>query len=523
MVWTACRHTTYAAARRQMKAAPTPDPDVANDFIKHSMNIINKEVGDDLKHFSYSVTDWYNHLNTRKQKALEHVIQYYHGDSMPDMTPEEQARLLNFHYSGILKEELQPTDGKPRLVCSIPQRTKFIMGPITWHLEEIFSDKLRGYCGGKNLDQMSDMINDYLALGFTKVVEGDGSAFDNTQDVSLKAIDRKIYQQLYHSIYHVPLSDFEHVSQALYKTMDIEYIDPKTKKKKLMLSYDILGTVFSGDCDTTLMNTTRMALYNRYVNDKAGLVFGKDYICFAKGDDFTVMYKPYVKDEFIRQAYYRYFLTASESPDIADTRIFGIGQILKFLTFGDASTISFCSLKAWFKNVREDAIYLTRDPFKLLSLGLYSRKLKGQNNEYAYHYYVQQAISLEKSYKGIRFFELMAGMYRAYAQYIATKFPLDPRRLARIAKHSTGTIQQPSDTTLTAILSQLEAQQQFIAHRRDQYKIGDSYWETMQQIERIHVTTLTEEEADYVSQQMETTTLLVEYVKAILGEGPNKN
>jgi hypothetical protein len=127
---------------------------------------------------------------------------------------------------------------------------------------------------------MTDMVNEYRKLGFTQVYEGDGSAFDNTQDVSLKQLDRNIYQMIESSIYHVPKKEFHKISQALYKTMDIEYIE-KGKKKPLM-SYKILGTVFSGDCDTTLMNTTRMAMYNRYVNDKAGLVFGKDYVCFSK-------------------------------------------------------------------------------------------------------------------------------------------------------------------------------------------------------------------------------------------------
>lgn len=522
LVWTACRHTTYAAAKRQMKAAPTPDPAVADDFLLHSQKIIEKELGDDLTHFGYSVTDWYNHLSTKKQKALQPALDYYSGKTY-NIKPRDLENLQNKHYTGILKEELQPTDGKPRMVCAIPQSTKYIMGPITWQLEETFAQKLQGYCGGQNLDQMADHINTYLAQGFTKVVEGDGSAFDNTQDVSLKAVDRYIYSRIRNAVYHVPKEDFDEVAQALQKTMDIDYIDGK--KKKHMLTYTILGTVFSGDCDTTLMNTTRMALYNRYVNDKAGLVFGKDYVCFAKGDDFTVMYKPYVTNEFITKAYYRYFLPANPDPTKPDTRIYGLGQVLKMLEFGDASILKFCSLRAWFTDPSETQIYLTRDPQKFLTLTKFSRKAKKKGVEYVHDYLLAQAQALETNYPRLAYFSTMAEVYKKQACYLKKKFPFittNYKLKNQIVTILDQVINSTEDMNSIAF-DEIEAlYQENVHHRQQQIKIMDNYWDTMRALEKAHQKTITADQADYISQQL-LAEFMKEYLKSMIPSGAHKN
>jgi len=517
MVWTACRHTTFAAAKRQMKAAPTPEPTVADDFVQHSMNIIKTEIGDELKNFKYSVKDWYNHLNMKKKKELKPVMDYYNRDKTYHLQPKIIKNILNKHYTGILKEELQPTDGKPRMVCSIPQSTKYIMGPITWQMEEIFQDKLQGYCGGQNLEEMAEKINHYLAEGFTKVVEGDGSAFDNTQDVSLKELDRQIYQIITPNVYHVPKEDFVEVSQALYKTMDIEYIDKQTKKKKNLLTYTILGTVFSGDCDTTLMNTTRMAMYNRYVNDKAGLVFGKDYICFAKGDDFTVMYKPYVTDEFITRAYYKYFLKANPDTTKPDTRIYGLGQVLKMLEFGDASTLSFCSLRAFFTDPTETKIYLTRDPKKFINLSKYSRKAKNKTLEYVYDYLIAQAEALEANYPKITYFLYMANLYRKQAQYLKNKFNLKQsgHYKQQLYKLILKEMNQPLDEDEMFFDKLEQIYKDTVTHRKQQFKILTNYWDTMKLIEKRQTTQLTQQQADYINLQINAE-FMIEYLKSML-------
>lgn len=523
MVWTACRHTTLAAAKRQMKGAPTPEPAVADDFVQHSLKIINNEIGEELKHFGYSVVDWYNHLNYKKQYALRHVLDYYNGD-ITNIPKKELKNIQNMHYTGILKEELQPQDGKPRMVCSIPQRTKYIMGPITWALEEIAAEKLNGYCGGKNLDEMAEHINHYLQQGFTKIIEGDGSAFDNTQDVSLKQLDREIYKIIAPSVYHVPKIDFLKVSQALYKTMDIEYIDGQ--KKKPLLRYKILGTVFSGDTDTTLMNTIRMAMYNRYVNDKAGLVFGKDYVCFAKGDDFTVMYKPYITDQQIHALYYKYFIRPNDDVSNPSTIQYGLGQILKFIEIGDASIIKFCSLNAWFVNPQEDKIYLTRDAKKFFSLSKYSRKTKAKALLYKIKYLDDIALSLETSYPQITYFTTIAQYHRKLAMALRKVNSITPKQYELYIKHqNTIANKQPQTQSLHKYhktFKQLEEENsEYVKHRHIIYKIKEDYWSTMTQIEKTHTKLLTQQEADYVNKLM-TITISTEYLKSMYDVGPKQ-
>lgn len=51
MAYNSCKHTIYAAAKRQMKAAPTPDPAIADDFLQYAKEKIDEEVGEDLTHF----------------------------------------------------------------------------------------------------------------------------------------------------------------------------------------------------------------------------------------------------------------------------------------------------------------------------------------------------------------------------------------------------------------------------------------------------------------------------------------
>jgi len=521
MVWTACRHTTLAAAKRQMKAAPTPEPEIADDFVKYATHLVEKEVGEKLKHFKYSVKDWMDHLSTTKQRALRHVINYYKGD-ITNIPKKELHNILNLHYTGILKEERQPLDGKPRMVCSIPQRTKYVMGPVTWALEEIFQDGLKGYCGGKNLSEMTDMVNEYRKLGFTQVYEGDGSAFDNTQDVSLKQLDRNIYQMIESSIYHVPKKEFHKISQALYKTMDIEYIE-KGKKKPLM-SYKILGTVFSGDCDTTLMNTTRMAMYNRYVNDKAGLVFGKDYVCFSKGDDFTLMYKPYVTKDFINRAYYRYFLKSVPDPKDQKASTYGIGQVLKFLEGGDLSIIKFCSLRAWFLDDTETSIFLTRDISKFLTLAKYSVRTKSYNFAQKVIYLRDIAYSLRINYKGIKFFENLANHYDTLADRIKQDAKITDKEIRKLRIRQKVGMKLNENSYDQQFISQLEKENmEDVGHRKYQYKMAAnmSYWDFMKTIEKKHTMVLTQKQADYVSRQIELE-IGEEIIKSMYDVGPNK-
>lgn len=518
MGYASCKHTIFAAAKRQMKAAPTPDPAVADDFVEYAKRIIDEDMGEDLTHFGYSYQQWYNHLTLGKQRDMDIVSKVYNG-KQNTLTPEEMKKFNQKVYEGICKVEIQTTNGKPRMVCAIPIETKYVTGPICWKLEEIAAHKFRGYCGGKNLKEMSKMINDYIDAGFTKVVEGDGSAFDNTQDITLKRVDHYIYDRVYPAVYHCPKERFKQITHQLYKIMDVNYTDPNTRKKRTALQYKILGSVFSGDCDTTLCNTLRMALYNRYVNDKAGLVFGQDYIVFSKGDDFTVMYKPYVSNEFITQAYYKYFLPASDSPDKADSRVYGLGQVLKMLEFGGPEIIKFCSLRAWY--IDSEHIVLTRDPKKFYDLAKYSRKIKTLTGYKRAAYLLQLAIALEADYKNIKIFDSMADAYRRAADQVIRQNHLDPNapKLKRCVKEAANFFEslerkamseeEPVEDDLFQLINDVQ-----YVHKP--IKITGSYWDTMKKLERTAFYHLTPEQYALINQQIEAE-YSVEELKSIMG------
>lgn len=503
MCYDNCRHTIIAAAKRQLKAAPTPDPKIAADFIEYAKRRIEKEIGTDLTHFGYSYADWYNHLTHSKQLAIDRVVDILTTNT-PDITFQERTKTMANVYEGICKIELQKQDGKPRMVCSIPQLTKFTLGPITWQLEELCAHKLSGYCGGMNLTEMSDKINAYIDQGFTKVVEGDGSAFDNTQDVTLKEIDRYLYRRVRHSVYHVDRDLYDELTQAYYKTMDIKTKNIKNKLETL-LQYSILGTVFSGDCDTTLCNTIRMAYYNIYANEKSGLKYGQDFVVFSKGDDFSVLYKPYVSDTFIRAIYDTYFLKASPSPDIVDSREYGLGQVCKFLDIGQPDSFKFCSLRSWYI---DDAghVTLTRDPAKMAELSRYSRKTLRFTVTQRVQYFIDQATALFASYKGITYFDTMAGIYLQQARRIYDT--CSPKQQAHILHVLNSKLTTKPDsrihTDANDPIHNIDELFLDIAHRVKQNKIIGNYWDTMKRIEAVNVRQYTHEQLTVINSQINT-------------------
>lgn len=411
------KQTLFAAAKRQIKTAPTPSSKISEKFVEYTKQKIEEDIGEYLNTFGYNEAQWYSHLPASKQKAIDPIRMYFRDKPMFDatFTQKEKEKLLSEDYEAIVKAELQPTDGKPRMVCSIPQRTKYVMGPITWQLEEICAKHLRGYCGGKNLTQMAQDINAYYKEGFTKVVEGDGSAFDNSQDVTLKAVDRYLYSRIMDKVYHVPKKEFFHQSQKYYKTMNVKYTCDN--KKITYLTYKVLGTVFSGDADTTLANTIRMAMYNRFANDSEGLRYGIDYVCFSKGDDFSVLYQQYISDDLIKSIYNKYFLPKPDAKyEILDTRQYALGQICKFLDIGGPDSLKFCSLRAWYINPYSDDITLTRNPGKLFNLSMYAVKTKNYSPHMRVLYHLSQAMAYESSYNGIEIFDIMrlAHIHEAY-------------------------------------------------------------------------------------------------------------
>jgi hypothetical protein len=496
MGYSTCKKTIFAAAKRQMKSAPLPDPIVIKEFVQFGKRVIDKELGYHLRNFGYSYNMWYNHLTKKKQEDMDKVEQWINNE-YSELNGRIDYKMLC--YEGICKVEIQDEDGKPRMVCSIPPLIKYVMGPVCWHLEDLFARKLKGYCGGKNLTEIQNEINKHIANGFSKIVEGDGSGFDNSQDVTCKELDRYIYRLIEDKVYHVPKPLFRMISQAIYKTMNIVTMDHNTKKKQTLMRYTVLGTVFSGDCDTTLMNTMRMAMYNRFVQYKMGWIYDQDYILFSKGDDYSVMYRTNIVDEQIRLAYEKYFLSKFKpkpgEPEY-DNRTYGIGQINKFLEIGDPTTFKFCSLRSWYYDT--DKIMLTRNPAKLYNLSLYARKTKMYNLPTLAVYAQQQAQSLNASYKGIDVFDVAAWHWNKLYEVLREKYPVQVARLEK------------QQMMLDNIRKTLELENEGmrimyeIKPRSNGVKLKENktYWESMKEYYTVQTQVFNEEELRKINAQI---------------------
>lgn len=497
IIYNPCKRTLFAAAKRQVKSAPVPDLDVLNDFLGFAKQTIDIYLKDELINFGYSYNQWYNHLTYSKQKRMDAIHEFIHGsDPLKEhFVSVDKTNPKMFHYEAICKMEIQGTDGKPRMVCSIPDIIKYVMGPVCWKLEEIFAHKVPTYCGGKNLGEMEKQINDLIDQGFCIVAEGDGSSFDNSQDVLLKSIDRHIYNMIADRVHHVPRELFLYVANAFYKVMDIVQVEGKSKTN--LMTYAVLGTVFSGDCDTTLMNTLRMGLYNWYTNYKAHLQIGIDFTCFSKGDDFTVMYKRLVDMERIKRTYKNLWLgkfKPESSHDGCDERIYGLGQILKFIEFGPPNSIKFCSLRAWYTDYFTQHIHLTRDPGKFTTLAKYSRKALHMSDARLKEYLIDQAVSLETTCNNINYFHDMAVAYRELANSYG---PLDLSKGARAYKA------KDRRTTLDLEVSD-PGNGYLYTPREESHKIVGTYWETMKELWLTNESSLSPEQWRVVNQQIDS-------------------
>jgi hypothetical protein len=351
-------------------------------------------------------------------------------------------------------------------------------------------------------------------------VEGDGSAFDNSQDVLLKGLDRYIYNRITDKVYHVPKEEFKLISNLHYKTMDVKYV--KDKKKHTYMTYKVLGTVFSGDSDTTLANTIRMAMYNRYANEQFGLRYGVDFIVFSKGDDFSVLYKDSIPNSLIDIIYDTYFLSKPEgSFKVLDTRVGKLGQICKFLEKGAADSFKFCSLRSWYTDPLDPTkITLTRNPSKLYTISQYAIKTKSLSNYAKAKYLIQQAVDYEMNYPGIQIFEIMAKSCREHAYQLLKqsqdqekKLKTYERLLARKKRMDEKQIEFTDRKDINKILMKLF---DIKARKKFENLIYVDYWENVKAKENQRYDANTKEEIDYINQQINAE-FDIEELKTLVG------
>jgi hypothetical protein len=249
-----------------------------------------------------------------------------------------------------------------------------------------------------------------------------------------------------------------------------------------------------------------MLLSNLYNNEKNGFPFHLDYICFSKGDDFTVMYHFQYDTTYgkylIDQAYKKYWLSKYKpkpnEPEL-DNRHYGLGQILKFIEFGQPNSIKFCSLRAWYIEPTSSHIYLTRNPEKFYGLGKYSRKIRTKNEKEAVNYLIDQAVALKANYAGLDFFETIINHYYQAANDMTTA------NISNIIKQKLNTARDRRQT-LPLEIDDFDVDcllwNKTPRHTEYKIKVNESYWGSQQRLERAQLQQLNKQQLSYVNSQI---------------------
>lgn len=410
--YNSCDRTLFAAFKRQMMRVYEPDPQIAEEFQHYSENYFSKFVEPVLRTFDYSYSEWFNKQPRHKQDDLVRSRDKINADGYPK----------NVEYGLFCKREKQEAGGKNRAIANIEPVIKYIMGPVCWALEDVAGKFFPGYCGGKSWDDLENLFEQYYREGYHYVLQGDGSAFDTCQHYELKVIDRLIYNYLSQNklIHHVDPDQFGRIACA-----KLRELNAKTFSKegvKALGSATIRGTVFSGASDTTLMNTLRMALYNMFTLERAGLKYGEDFKLLAKGDDFIVFSRtPQWQGEEFLHLYQRIW---KPKPNHAKTNFRdnkgALGMILKFLNVGDYDTIDFCSVTC-IPYEDHTKFKLARKPNRMDPLAHFSRVALKMTQPQLKQYLIDQAYALEVSHGNMPFYRDYAVALRKTARKIKGK------------------------------------------------------------------------------------------------------
>lgn len=123
---------------------------------------------------------------------------------------------------------------------------------------------------------------------------------------------------------------------------------------------------------------------------------------------------------------------------------------------------------------------------------------------YVHDYLRAQAQALRANYKNLNLFETAAELYEKQAEHIRQQYPKAPynKYTKQLVRQLTQNIRDMNVETPLDFDAMEEEYSECITHRKQQYKIQDNYWETMQLIEKRHVKQLTQEQAKYISLQL---------------------
>jgi len=414
LIYDNCKANIYTAIKRDSLGVTKPERRCVDLFIKYYDKIFDEEIAPLLDGFEYDFNSWYNHLNVKQQKNLKQV----------DFKFLKKRRYKMFCKAE--KQEVTSNDKAPknRCICGPNEEYKYVMGPVVHRLEAIFKKKFKGYCSGKNWSDRETDLNNRRRAGLRRVAQGDGSAFDRSQDHELKYVERKIYNYLadHGYIRHVDVDVF--LQHALAKMVPI-HADFMVKHGKHVYMESLgfinkTGGVQSGNCDTSFANTLRMVMYNRFVMEEYLHLEPQAYGLDCAGDDFAAFLPMTVSVEQAVEAYLQVFVQ-TKTPGVPE---FGnLGQVLKFLKFSDIDGVDFCSTETYW-SPRVQSYKITRRLDRFFTLTPYSRQALSMSHEEQRDYLLQLHESNLSWMRGLPILSEYNDLLRVFAHRQGTTKPV---------------------------------------------------------------------------------------------------
>jgi hypothetical protein len=347
IMYSNCNKTLLAATYRQLSIRAAADPAIMKTFHRYCDKIFAAEILpllSQLKDNKYSYKAWYLHLTTKQKQEIDKLL-------LDIQNNPSDKRLFTPRWSMFCKCEKQIRDDpskppKNRCICCPNAVVKFVMGPIVWALEKLFKDNFFGYeCdGAKNWEEMEQRISAYSRIGLKIILQTDVSGYDNSQTVAHKYIDNLIYNKIadlgipYHTGI-LPNDIFRTISTA--ETRELVVTSTEKNNREELLVVNVIGSVFSGNPDTTFGNTLRQALYQRFIYEEQMGLDKSQYRLWCKGDDCIV----FLNATNGCEAYYELFYSTKNNLD-PKTHLpvpHGLGMYLKRITIGGYETYDFCS------------------------------------------------------------------------------------------------------------------------------------------------------------------------------------
>jgi hypothetical protein len=389
LFYDSCFMGLVAACKRHVIRVPDGSDTVLDNIENYMFRIILPELRILLKDFHYSLDVYYNHLTSSQQLEFDRL----------DLTTLGKRNCCVFCKGEKQQQANEPP--KNRCISAMCAQHKYVMGAVVYALEQ-YMKKFKGYGGGLNWIQTGECYDRWAKNDYT-VIQSDVSGMDRSVKMRLKNI-------IFDNIYKLIEDKVQHVDRALWDLHAYPILTTMIAKSFVdksivdLGSATVEGTVFSGSCDTTLMNTLVTVIIQRYTLDT--YLSNYDYDLKGKGDDSVVVVfgKPDTID--IRNAYARvyYFTDQIKSPYMASYFKHGCGMTLKFLQISDSiDDIDFCSTNCFFcKNCNKYRV--TRKIDRFIELSPWSSAVVNLPNTVRLAYYQNLYDSNNKWMKGLPIF-----------------------------------------------------------------------------------------------------------------------